>query len=84
MDGYQECLRESRGDRVMSHDSAPVLMQAPGMQFVLSLSVCTASLREVVLIYGYCPPSLATLWPSVVHFANNLGNRITVEHIQVP
>ena len=31
MDGCQECLRESRGDRVMSHDSAPVLMQAPGM-----------------------------------------------------
>ena len=30
MDGCQECLRESRGDKVMIHDSAPVL-QAPGM-----------------------------------------------------
>ena len=29
--GCQECLRESRGDRVMSHDSAPVLKQAPGI-----------------------------------------------------
>ena len=31
MDDCQESLRESRGDRVMSHDSALVLMQAPGM-----------------------------------------------------
>ena len=36
MDGCQEFLRESRGDRVMSHDSAPVLMQATGIvQFPL-------------------------------------------------
>ena len=34
-------------------------------------------------MYGFGPSSLATLWPSVSHFANNVSSRITDEHIQV-
>ena len=86
MDGCQECLRESRGDRVMSHDERTCPEASTWhVQFPFKLvgSVCTPSLWEVVLIFVYGPSSLATSWSSVFHFANNLGNRITVELFQV-
>ena len=66
--------------------SAPVLEASTWhVQFPFKLvgSVCTPSLWEVVLIFVHGPSSLATSWSSVFHFANNLGSRITNEHIQV-
>ena len=84
MDGCQECLRESRGDRVMSHDERTCTDASTWhVQILLSFLVwCLAGLWTLVLMYAFGPSSLATLWPSV-SVREQPGSRITDEHIQV-
>ena len=66
MDGCQECLRESRGDRVMSHDRRTCPEASTWhVQFLLSWYGQYRTIRVYgrmqLLMYGYSPSSLRSL-----------------------